>query len=90
MSYTVSTELKEKLLAEAMQHGFSLARITSADSIPEAKEQLTEFLQSGFHGQMDWLEKRSNWRSSPKSLWPEVRSIIMLSENTSRMQKQRG
>ena len=73
--------LKEVVKAQAKAHGFSLARVVGPESIPQAKKRLTSFLQNGFHGQMDWLEKRSNWRSRPKEMWPEVQSIIMLTEN---------
>lgn len=75
------TELKKEIKAQAKNHGFSLARITSPNSIPQAKKSLIDFLKNGFHGQMDWLEKRSSWRSNPKELWPEVSSIIMVTEN---------
>ena len=74
-------DLQTDLRNQAKKHGFSMAKITSPDSITEAKGRLADFLQKGFHGQMDWLEKRSNWRSSPKDLWPDVQSIIVVSDN---------
>ena len=77
----LTTSLEETVRAKAKEYGFSSAMITWPGSIPKAKKQLNNFLQSGFHGQMDWLEKRSNWRSGPKILWPDVQSIIMLTEN---------
>jgi len=75
------SDLKKEIKAQAKEMGFSLAMITSPSSIPKAKKRLTSFLENGFHGQMDWLEKRSIWRSSPKELWPEVKSVIMVTEN---------
>ncbi|HAK62599.1 MAG TPA: epoxyqueuosine reductase, partial [Alphaproteobacteria bacterium] len=33
------------------------------------------------HGDMGWLEARSGWRTNPASMWPDVRSIIMLGMN---------
>ncbi len=74
-------DFKKNVRDQAKKHGFSMAKITSPDSIPNARERLDDFLQSGYHGQMDWLKKRSSWRSSPKDLWPEVRSIIVVSDN---------
>ncbi len=29
---------------------------------------------------MDWMARRSDWRSNPLALWPKVRSIVMLAE----------
>ena len=75
------TDLKNEIKAQAKSHGFSLAMITSPRVIPKAKKGLNDFLKNGFHGQMDWLEKRSTWRSSPQAMWPEVNSIIMVTEN---------
>jgi epoxyqueuosine reductase len=30
---------------------------------------------------MDWLLERSDWRSDPRKLWPDVRSIVLLGMN---------
>ena len=81
MSSDSKNELKEQIMSKAKDFGFSLVKVTSPDSIPKAKRRLIEFLQNGFHGQMDWLEKRHLWRSNPTDLWPEVQSIIMFTEN---------
>ena len=81
MSSDSKNELKEQIMSKAKDFGFSLVKVTSPDSIPKAKRRLIEFLQNGFHGQMDWLEKRHLWRSNPIDLWPEVKSIIMFTEN---------
>jgi epoxyqueuosine reductase len=29
---------------------------------------------------MGWMERRAAWRGSPRALWPEVRSVVMLAE----------
>ena len=81
MSNLSKDDLKNTIKSQALEHGFSVAMITSPESIPEAKDRLENFLQNGFQGQMDWLEKRKEWRSNPKKLWSNVRSIIMLTEN---------
>ena len=73
--------MKNTIKSQALEFGFSAAMITSPGSIPEAKERLQSFLNNGFQGQMEWLEKRKDWRSNPKKLWSNVRSIIMLTEN---------
>ncbi len=81
MTKIIANDFEKAVRVQAIKHGFSMARITSPDFVHKEKERLADFLQNGFHGQMDWLEKRSNWRSSPKDLWPEVQSIIVVSDN---------
>jgi epoxyqueuosine reductase len=55
--------------------------ITRPDSIPQALERLRHFLAEGAHGDMDWMETTAARRGSPRALWPQVRSIIMLGLN---------
>jgi epoxyqueuosine reductase len=33
------------------------------------------------HGTMGWLESRADWRGDPRTLWPEVGSVVMLGLN---------
>jgi epoxyqueuosine reductase len=56
-------------------------RVTHPGVIPQARERLAEFLADGYHGSMEWLEDRVEWRSDPEALWPEARSVIMLGQN---------
>jgi epoxyqueuosine reductase len=51
------------------------------DAIPEAGRRLAAFLAEGRHGDMDWLARNAERRGDPVSLWPEVRSVIMLGFN---------
>ncbi|HEX7873414.1 MAG TPA: epoxyqueuosine reductase, partial [Sphingobium sp.] len=68
----------DALKAQARALGFADCRITSADAIPEAAGHLQQWLADGCHGEMGWMEARADERGSPKGLWPEVRSVIML------------
>jgi epoxyqueuosine reductase len=56
-------------------------RVADPASIPEAAPRLARFLQDGHHGTMDWLETHAERRKSPKALWPEVGSVVMLGLN---------
>ncbi|MGD9838398.1 MAG: tRNA epoxyqueuosine(34) reductase QueG [Afipia sp.] len=73
--------LKAALVAEARAHGFSALGVTDPDSIEGARERLQTFLDAGAHGDMDWLANEPSRRASPKVLWSEVRSVIMLGMN---------
>jgi epoxyqueuosine reductase len=73
--------LHSRLLAQALEEGFSAMRITAPDAIPLASARLAEFVVKGRHGQMAWMAERMGWRGDPAALWPEARSVIMLAES---------
>ena len=78
---TLTSDLKNRLIAQALAEGFSNARITRPDAIPDVPARLDAFLDAGYHGQMAWMEDRKVWRGSPDALWPEARSVVMLAES---------
>jgi len=55
--------------------------IARPDAIPQAQERLLRFLAEGAHGDMDWMATTAERRGDPRTLWPQVRSIIMLGMN---------
>lgn len=69
------------LKAEAADKGFDLCRITRPDAIPEAPARLQDFLDEGFHGTMEWLAETAARRADPRTLWSEVRSVVMFAMN---------
>ena len=70
--------LEQRLKDEAKRLGFAACRIAPADATPETAERLRRWLDAGHHGDMGWMEDRADQRGTPKTLWPDVRSIIML------------
>ncbi|MEI3854103.1 MULTISPECIES: tRNA epoxyqueuosine(34) reductase QueG [Ensifer] len=74
-------KLTEFLKAEAADKGFDLCRITRPDAIPEAPARLQDFLDDDFHGTMDWLAETAERRSDPRTLWSDVRSVVMFAMN---------
>jgi epoxyqueuosine reductase len=73
--------LKDRLIARALEEGFSKVGICAPDAVPETAERLRAFLDAGRHGQMAWMAERAAWRGSAAALWPEARSVIMLAES---------
>jgi epoxyqueuosine reductase len=55
--------------------------VTRPDAVPHAGERLQEFLNAGAHGDMAWMAANAERRGDPRTLWPDVRSIIMLGLN---------
>ncbi|WP_407863682.1 tRNA epoxyqueuosine(34) reductase QueG [Phyllobacterium phragmitis] len=74
-------KLKRFLAEEAKAVGFDLMAVTTPDAIPQAGERLRQYLTDRHHGTMEWMEETAERRASPSTLWPEVRSIIMLAMN---------
>ncbi|HEY8351232.1 MAG TPA: tRNA epoxyqueuosine(34) reductase QueG, partial [Sphingomonadales bacterium] len=73
--------MREELRREAVALGFSAFGVTRPDAVRSAGERLVEFLRHGRHGDMDWMADRVHWRRDPAALWPEARSVIMLTMN---------
>jgi epoxyqueuosine reductase len=55
--------------------------VTGADAVPEAAERLRAFLAAGRHGTMRWLETEAARRVTPRALWGEAASVIMVGLN---------
>ena len=71
--------MKELLRERALAEGFSGMGVCRPDAVPEAAGRLRAYLAAGRHGQMGWMEAREGWRGSAAALWPEARSVVMLS-----------
>ncbi|TPK90253.1 tRNA epoxyqueuosine(34) reductase QueG [Mesorhizobium sp. B2-4-17] len=80
-----SISRKEPLRAlidrEAHRAGFDAVAVTTPNAIPLAPARLAEFVTNGFHGSMGWIAETLQRRSEPSTLWPEVRSIVVLAMN---------
>jgi epoxyqueuosine reductase len=70
--------LRFELAARAEKLGFSAFGVTSPSAVPELGGRLRAWLASGEHGDMIWMTRDPGRRASPRALWGEVRSIIML------------
>lgn len=73
-----SLPLEQQLKAAAIAVGFADCAIASADAAPLSAARLRDWIAQGCHGDMLWMEERAQQRGSPRGLWPEVRSVIML------------
>jgi len=55
--------------------------VARPDAIPQAGERLRQFLADGAHGDMAWMAEKVDRRGDPRTLWPQVRAIVMLGVN---------
>jgi epoxyqueuosine reductase len=75
------SEIKSALIAQARLRGFDSVGVARPEAVPAAKARLDRFIADGAHGDMLWLETTAERRGSPLTLWPDVRSVIMLGMN---------
>lgn len=81
MALVVPHDLLPALKSKALEEGFASFGVCSPKDIPQAAERLKAYTDAGYHGQMGWMEERQNWRGNPAALWPEAKSVIMLTDN---------
>lgn len=70
--------LEADIAAEAARLGFADCAIAPASLGPQTSARLQDWLAEGCHGDMLWMEARSDQRADPATLWSDVRSVIML------------
>ena len=73
--------LKDRLAHQALALGFDCIGVADPAAIADAAKYFRSFLESGAHGDMDWLAASPERRADPRVLWPDVRSVIMLGVN---------
>ena len=70
--------LRQALEEKAKALGFCAFGVAPADAAPLSGRRLREWLASGAHGDMIWMEETAQRRSAPRALWPDVKSIVSL------------
>ena len=65
---------------QALALGFDAVGFAGPDG-GDAAGRLGEFIASGYHGDMGWMETTQARRESPRGLWLEVKSIIAVGMN---------
>ena len=81
VSHLDRLQLKKDLKAEALRLGFHAVGVARAERLDEEALRLTEWLHSGKHGSMAWMEGHFEKRVDPRLLVPGARSIVSVLEN---------
>ena len=61
--------------------GFDAVAVTRPALAPSVRDGLGAFLAEGFNGDMAWMAARPERRGDPRTLWPDVRAVVMLGVN---------
>ena len=70
--------LEEAIRAKAAELGFVACGFARADAANAAGVEISDWLEAGHHGSMEWMETRAHHRVSPLALWPDAKSAIAL------------
>jgi epoxyqueuosine reductase len=73
-------DLKRRMAAEAAARGFDLCGVAPAVA-PTTLADLHAWLDRGFAGEMQYIERRREAYASPEHVLPGVRSVILLAMN---------
>ena len=65
----------------AKEFNFDVCKITDTNLPIKTDVRLKEFIDLGFHGEMNWLADSYERRKSPLNLWEEAKSAIILGLN---------
>lgn len=71
-------DIRETIRNKAIALGIDAIGFGPAELADVYGERLRNFLESGYHGEMDWLNARLEQRIQPKQLWDRARSVISL------------
>jgi epoxyqueuosine reductase len=66
---------------EALRLGFTDCGITTADPPENAQKFLNDWIKKGYHGEMKYMEERSDLRCDPRKFANWARSVIMILQN---------
>ncbi len=73
----------EKLKAKAAQTGFDACRVTQAELPVQIGDRLREAVSQSHHGTMEWMKSTLDRRITPRAMWNEAQSAILLGVNYS-------
>jgi len=62
----VAKDLKATIRTKARELGFDAIGFTRADLPPESRAHLQDFLATGQHGEMAWMQTRAEQRAHPQ------------------------
>ena len=78
---SMATDLRPVIRERARALGFDAVGFAAPDLPRPLQAAYRHYIQQGRHGDMAWLARDPQRRQSPRGLWPEVQSVIVLGVN---------
>ena len=75
------SDLSKQIKKLSYKFSFDVCKITTPDISKVSQENLRKFVLNEYHGEMSWIKETFERRKSPKSLWSEAKSAIVLGLN---------
>jgi len=72
---------RDAIRERALGLGFDVVGFAAADQGPEAGAGLAEYIARGYNGDMGWLADGAARRATPRGLWPDARSVVVVGAN---------
>jgi epoxyqueuosine reductase len=69
-------EISDKIKQKAIELGFSYCGIAAVSSLEKEKSYLKQWLNNGFHGEMQYMEMHIEKRTNPENLIENAKSVI--------------
>ena len=73
--------LGQKIKERAHVVGFNKVGIVGAASLDDEGRRLKEWLARGYHGEMGWMSRDVDKRISPRAIFPQAHSVVVVALN---------
>jgi epoxyqueuosine reductase len=77
----MSDDITHKIKKKALELGFDKVGVTPAVPLPVEREHFEEWLNLGYQGAMQWMEREPEKRADPTILFPGARSMVVVALN---------
>lgn len=77
----MTESLSQRIKQQAHREGCEKVGIVRATPLGHEREQLSEWLRRGYHGDMRWMARDPEMRTDPRKLFPTARSIVVVAIN---------
>jgi epoxyqueuosine reductase len=74
-------KVRHNLASLASELGFDVCRFTEAELPELAGRRFDQAVRDRHHGTMEWLAETRARRASPRAMWPQARSAILMGMN---------
>jgi epoxyqueuosine reductase len=64
-----------------IKHGFNQVKAVAKQDFPNIASYLHNWLEAGYHGNLDWLINNAEKRADPKKIWQNVQSAFVVTLN---------